>query len=81
VEAAKVRPTASAVKSSGDEERLLSKQWKQNPLGDNGGVTGLAKNSVITAAPQSFPAAKQLSDQLDSIVASKFRCVNLAGEE
>jgi len=81
VEAARASPTASPVKSSGDEERLLSRQWKQNPLGDDGGVTGPARNSVITVAPQSFPATKQLSDQSDSIVASQFRCVNLVEEE
>jgi hypothetical protein len=80
-EAVKVSPIASAVRSSGDDHRVLSRHWRQNPLGDDGGLTGPARNSIIGVAPQSFPDTKQLSDQLDSIVASQFRCVTLAEEE
>jgi hypothetical protein len=74
-----VRPTASPIRR-GDEERLRTRHWRQNPLGDDGGVTAV-RNSDIAVAPQSFPDTKQLRDQLDSIVASQFRCVNLVEEE
>jgi len=69
------------MRSGEDEERLLSRHWRQNPLGADGGVTIAVKNSDIVVEPQSFPETRQLSDQLDSIVASQFRWVNLVDEE
>jgi hypothetical protein len=78
---ARVRPTPSAIRNRVDEERLFNRHERQNPLGDDGGVTAPVRNSDIVVAPQSFPDTKQLRDQLDSIVASQFRCVNLVEEE
>jgi hypothetical protein len=79
-EVARVSPTASPIRRSDDEEKLLRRHWRQNPLGGDGGATAPLKNSDITFEPQSFPDTKQLRDQLDSIVASQFRCVNLVEE-
>jgi hypothetical protein len=78
---AKVRPTPSAIRNRVDEERLLNRHGRQNPPADEGGVMEAVRNSDITVAPQSFPVTRQLRDQLDSIVASKSRWVNLVEEE
>jgi len=69
------------MRSGEDEERLLSRHWRQNPLGADGGGTIAVKNSDIRIEPQSFTETRQLSDQFDSIVASQFRWVNLVDEE